>query len=59
MAGLVGEFILDKLSETMDSADDFRVFACDLLVRYPAEREAGDSVVRLRMAGQRGKEHER
>ena len=45
MAGFVGELILDNLSEAMNSAGDFRVLTSAPLARYPAEREAGDSMV--------------
>jgi hypothetical protein len=38
-------FILDKLSETLDSAGDFRVFTYDPLARYPAEWVAVDSII--------------
>lgn len=45
MAGFVREFILGKLSESMDSAGDFHVFTYDPLARYPAEWVAVDSIV--------------
>jgi len=47
IAALVREKRLDKLSETMDSARDFRVFKYAPLARYPAEGVAGYSVVEL------------
>ena len=51
MAGFAGELILDKLSETMNSVRDFRVFTYALLARYPADREVGDSAVRCSITG--------
>jgi hypothetical protein len=46
LAAFAGEKKLDKLSETMDSVGDFRVFTYAPWARYPAEGEAGYSVVR-------------